>query len=300
MINLNYFNILIIILLPIFISENKNIENNNSDFIFTISTDKQEYIEGENVFATFTIKNTGDKIDSVANFISDLLFDFTELINEKDTIKMSRGMDGMHNIYYSKLKPGESYSTEQAMNYNGANAGYGFFPHYKVGKYYMQSKFKDLKGKPIISNIVSFNVFEPSGEEKQAFEEFKPFGKYYSTHINSNEDELKDLIDKAEIYIDKYPISVYTPRVIFHFDFTRQIFHYKYDEKYLNQIETFIMNNPSYKWNITFLYALTGLSMKLNGKSDTINYLIKLKEIFNNDTLSGYINEVLEKDELLK
>lgn len=181
------------------ISSDKNIS-------LKISMEKTTYVEDEDIFLNFSIKNSGSSIDSLRKLGSKL----TQGIVLKDSKGKSSYFKGIDILTaddpYYKMQPGEerSYETELIDHYGTrSNNVLIIGTHYDLpaGEYTVQIVCtKNDYGKNIRSNVLAFSVIAPHDSENTALYELKQI--YQLPPTNEQLNRYRD-------FSYKYPESIY-------------------------------------------------------------------------------------------
>jgi|GEM_PF-3029437 hypothetical protein len=270
----------------------------SSKFIIEIKLDKEEYLQGEDVYITFVIKNNGSKRDSVNNYEIQYLCNLLEIRDENNKLpEKTEYKDLGKDVIYTTLDHGETLTLSANINEYRGFKGSQNFRYFPAGTYTIVSIFADLNNEPIPANTVTFKVTTPEGDELKALNDFQYFDDFYNKNPKPTEAELKKLIDKSIEFIYKYPKSIYTTRVLFFFRYERERLKYKYDQSMLEDIKYFTDNNLKDKNILSLLRTANRLELKLYGKDDAKIYLNNIKfKIDDTKTVDG-INDLIKSDE---
>ncbi|MDD5360527.1 MAG: hypothetical protein PHN88_00225 [Ignavibacteria bacterium] len=262
-------------------------------FELSVSSLKDTYLLGEDVYIKFTIENKGKLVDSLFNFSDGTLAFSSEIRNDNNTPIPYEG--NVSDIYfYQKINPGEKkdiLANVGALRGPEGSPGFSYFP---LGNYTTRGVYKDANGKIIKSNKIKFKVIQPEGTEAKAFEDFKYFPNYFNKFRNrtiTKEDNIL-LTEKSIEFLYKYPNSVYTGKILTQNCFARYYADYKYDEQLLKDIEYYISNNSRSPDNLSLLYRASTLCEKLGGKTKAIEYFDKLRNNIKSKELDSLIAQL--------
>jgi len=278
--------ITLFIVLAITIISNKisNKENSSSiyNFAINISLDKDNYVQGENVWVTVKVKNISDKIDSLPHLDDISLAEYMAVrkINPYNTelFNYSGGMDNII-VKYVTFQPNEERIFDLNLQWcygdtlpKNANP---YFEYFTIGTYEIWEVFRDftnIKAKPLVSNKLTFNVIRPTGSE---YEDFKELLRIYGIPDDKSKPHFKTRIDAYIDFINYNPKSIYAEEFISHSLIDRSITNYKYDESFIKDALTFISNFPDSRIINRLIHA--SISIQKNNKSND-----EIKEFWQN------------------
>ncbi|MFA5012749.1 MAG: hypothetical protein WC644_12465 [Ignavibacteria bacterium] len=275
-----------------------------SNLDFQISVEKITFLKGEEFDIIFSITNVGSKIDSVQNFNSVTLSSDAEISSDKKPTLPYGGMPALDlPLYYYKIQPNENISEEVSLQFFRGDDGAPFYIYFSNGKYKVRGVCKDGLGQTIKSNTIEFEIIEPEGIEKQAFEDFSfivNYQKNLEKRVTNQGDRIL-LVDKAIEFLHKYPTSVYTGRILYISYHNREPGKYKFDESYLNDIEFFLEKNPKSSSLKPLISSMTAYFWSVpNGKEKAIEHFNTLKQKLNNSRVDELIEEQYRQNELFK
>ncbi|MFA5012748.1 MAG: hypothetical protein WC644_12460 [Ignavibacteria bacterium] len=276
-----------------------------SNLDFQISVEKNTFLKGEEFDIIFSITNVGSKIDSVQNFNEVTLSSDAEISSDKKPTLPYGGMPALDlPLYYNKIQPNEKISDDVPLQFYRGDDGVSLYSYFSNGKYKVRGVCKDGLGQTIKSNTIEFEIIEPEGIEKQAFEDFSYIVYYEKKYIKNrarNQEDRVILVDKAIEFLYKYPTSVYTGRILSLSFLVRESGKYKFDESFLNDIEFFLEKNPKSRYLKTLISNTTAYFWSVpNGKEKAIEHFNTLKQKLNNSSVDELIEEQYQKNELFK
>lgn len=179
-------------------------------FSFNINSNKEEYLQLEPIWLTLTIKNIGEKLDSID------IHEATDFL-PKITVTNSQGINLEYRYFigsyngpnYVKIRPGEEicYLDEISICF-GQNRieNYPYNPrhYFSEGQYKVSCKYYTDTVK-LISNEISFKILKPKGDELKLFSEI--------LSLCSSNLEINKRKDALLVLYDTYPNSVYEEEV---------------------------------------------------------------------------------------
>lgn len=281
-----------------------SIKASATNFDFKIAVEKSTFLTGEEFDVIFSIENVGNNIDSVQNFNDVILSSEAEISTDKKPVLPYGGMPALDlPLFYNKIKPKEKITEEVPLQFYRGDDGAPFYKYFSNGKYKVRGACKDGLGNILKSNTIEFEIIEPEGIEKQAFDDFS-FIVNYQKNLEKKGAYQEDrifLVDKAIEFLKKYPTSVYTGRILHISYYNREPFKYKFDDSYLKDIEYFLEKNPNSRYLKTLISNITAYFWSVpNGKEKAIEHFNNLKQKLNNSRVDELINEEYQKNQLYK
>lgn len=235
-----------------------------SNFTFTYSMTKQEYIQLEPVILIITIKNEGESADSLNIMDFSDFLPWLKVSNEQGKVLPYCSGIGDHFSYYVKLSPGQetSYAGEISIGYGDIAIGYDFHPsrYFSQGNYSIKNY--SIYGKRGVDGT-KFSILLPPESELNTFEDIIKL---------SNSNPQIPLNEQYEDLLNKYPSSLYTEEIFYSFSSTLHTIPKMLGESYINDCRWFFDNYAnSYYVDHILKYSSEVLSAIRKNPKDAVN-----------------------------
>jgi len=271
----------------------KKVKNNKSVFSMYVCPEKPQFTEGEEVVLYVIIKNNSNNKDSLLNIHEGTILDSTRIWNDEHKDRQANGIEMYPTpMIYTVFKGGESKLIELEANAKGIT-GPMLAEYYPVGLYNVSIKLTDLKKLPFEANS-SFLVVKPVGAEVEEFEE-----AYNILSINSKKyqtlDSVYQAIDWSREFLYTHPKSVYLFRLLSFFEVIRDVYGYKYDESYVEDMKFYLQINISARRSEFFIYRIHAVIYRNSNynKEEATRYLDKYRDDCNDEDLKAKIDRVI-------
>jgi hypothetical protein len=273
-----------------------NLQTDTCNFSLYIYLDKQDFIEGENIWVNIKVKNLSNKPDSLPFLWDGELVRNFKIFNEKNQKcgYWAVTHPDYFSIPYNVFQPNEEklFELEIQRSYGASfvDSAYELSTNYfKEGAYSGYLEYKNIidtvKSK-IKSNTISFRVSKPNGVEAQAFEELK---RIYKIKYNENvQPKCKEKIDAYLEFAKNYPKSVYLEIVMMNTYTAMSVFKYRYDENFINIGQSYIDNFPNSRMCMGILSAYIDIMKSLKNEDEIRSYILNIG--------NKYPNTRIEKD----
>lgn len=278
-----------------------NLQTDTCNFSITVSLEKNEYLQGENIYLNLKIKNLSSNKDSLP-YAGEL--SMTERIKIKGKNHSRFYYHGVivdyFNIPYTYFLPNEekTYEIELQWCYGDTiaekitdYAAYFSADNYELYIEYLNEV--DTKMPQIKSNTVYFNVSKPTGIELEAFNELIKI--YQIQPSNQQVPRLKEKIDAYVNFIDKYPKCVYTERAFSHSLSARKDGRYKFDETLISQALLFMENFPNSRMVYPLLFNISGIMKAKNNDEEIKKFLLDIKSKYPNTRIDESVDRVINE-----
>jgi hypothetical protein len=273
------------------------LQTDNSNFSISISLDKQDFLQGENIWLTVKIKNESGKIDSLPQLDKYVLMEGISIKN------LSRGavllqyhgaMVDYSGIRYEVFQPNEEkvfeYELQHIYGDNFPKGSHDYSHYFSAGNYELSQSFSYQKyvNPALISNKVLFNVKEPTGIEKEAFNELI---KIYQIPLGDVKPKSKNQTDAYITFMKIFPNSVYLERAMDYSLINRDIEGYKFDETFIADGLEYIDRNPDSRICSAIIHYTIRLMKSTKAENEIIEFLKDLSKKYPNTRTKTYIDQ---------
>lgn len=302
----------IIIIISIIFINNKIISNyKNSgfyNFSINITLDKENFVQGENVWVTVKVKNISNKIDSLPHLDDISLAEYMSLhkINPYNTelFNYRGGMDTYIKVNYVTFQPNEERIFDLNLQWCYGDTlpknAKPYFEYFTIGTYEIWEAFRDftnITAKPILSNKLTFNISRPTGSE---YEDFKKLIRINGIPDDKSKPHFKTRIDAYIDFFRRNPKSIYAENFISHSATERSITKYKYDESYISDALTFINNFPNSRIINGLIYSSISIQKNYKNNDEIKEFWKNIGKQFPDTRTSIAVDENLNKIDDIK
>jgi len=279
----------------------------DENFKMEISTEKNEYIEGEYVILMVKVKNNGTQTDSIEFLNDDYLSKSILLKNQAGRSSSYRGADVFYvGVHFASIPANGEIVFPIKLNYLWGFRSFDSYDetskafasrYFPEGKYTVEVNFKYDKGrKKISSNKIDFEVKASDASETEAFEKFKelykfPYGGFYS------ETQNQQTILKWIEFMDTHRNSVYYDNAFYESVYKRKFNDFMYDSTMLDDCQHIINDKPNTLTARTAINTAFEIIEKISGKDAALLYLEKIKSDYPGTESSKWAERLLEGKE---
>ncbi len=266
---------------------------------YEISTDKSEYIEGENIYLTFKL-TCSNKCDLGDSWGQDAIQGL-EITNQNGAMAHNRFIAHSNRKFMTTiLKSDDTVSFSDNINGNFdflINKNISFLSHYFVAGEYSVIGIIKVNGEYIKSNDIKFTVVTPPDSEIIPFTKKNELGNIQNLYYENKQfrQNSYSLVDSSIQFLKKFPKSVYVfPVYNFYFSLS-QVINYKWDER-LYLISKIIFDHPENMQSMLNLRNIIPYAeMIFNDEKVGFRILDSLKTTVNNPKLSAAIDKIIKE-----
>ena len=267
---------------------------------YEISTDKSEYIEGEDIYLTFKLTCTKGKCDSGDSWGQDVIQGL-EITNQNGAVAHNRFNAHSDRKFETPiLKSDDTVSFSDNINGNFdflTNKNISFLSHYFVAGEYSVIGIIKVNGEYIKSNDIKFTVVTPPDSEYIPFTKKNELGNIQNIYYEDKQFRQisHSLVDSSIQFLQKFPKSVYVfPVYNFYFSLS-QVINYKWDER-LYLISKIIFDHPENMQSMLNLRNIIPYAeMIFNDEKVGFRILDSLRTTVNNPKLSAAIDKIIKE-----
>lgn len=263
-----------------FAGQTSQISRFDSNFKFTLSLNKNTFVEIEPIFIKLTVENLGSQTDSVDFYNFDAFLNNLSISGKKNPkIKGSIYISEFARIPYRTIKPGEQISTEAKLQEQYGVAYVNQLLFFKEDEYTVDFRGN---GKKISSNKINFSVTKPHGLDSIISEKFCSILTMQVSDTTTN--ILETRFEAFKNLKNDFPPNIYTEEIYNFYDLGYSYIGIK--EDIINENMWFINNYPNsfYLMDIILRTAYAAFYFRDNhNKENDPNTLRVLNEIIKNN-----------------